>query len=85
MGYRYRDQIPPEPRPRSRNMVERLPGHPEIDPDLMKHVKQQPMPVWDSERIAQSRNAYIDWMRTSIADESISGEELLKELIAEAE
>jgi hypothetical protein len=85
MGYRYRDQIPPEPRPRSSNMVERIPGHPEIDPDLMKLVGQQRMPVWDSERIAESRNAYTDWMRTSIADEIISGEELLEELSAESE
>ena len=43
------------------------------------------MPVWESKRIAESRNAYIEWMRTSIAGESISGEELLEELRAEPE
>jgi len=85
MGYRYRDQIPPEPRPHSNNMVERVPGHPEVDPDLMKLVGQNSMPVWDTKRIADSRTAYTDWMRLEIADEIISGDELLEELRAESE
>jgi hypothetical protein len=49
----------------------------EVDPTLMEaHFKQQEMPVWDSERIVDSRWEHLKWMHFHFADEVLSaGEE----------
>ena len=41
----------------------------EVDPDLMQHFKQQAMPLWDTERIVDSRREHLDWMHNHFADE----------------
>jgi hypothetical protein len=49
----------------------------EVDPALMgTHFKQQRMPVWDTERIVDSRWEHLNWMHFHFADETLTaGEE----------
>jgi hypothetical protein len=72
-----RDQQPPERTPVTEGVVTRLEHVYEVDPKLMNaHFKQQEMPVWDSERIVDSRWEHLKWMHFHFADEVLSaGEE----------
>ncbi|HEU4658822.1 MAG TPA: hypothetical protein VFR97_14935 [Capillimicrobium sp.] len=50
----------------------------EVDPRLMvDHVRQQPFPNWDTQRIAGSRHDHLAWMHRHWASVVVSGEELL--------
>lgn len=58
-------------------VVRRLEGIFEVDPDLMgRHFQQQNMPIWDIERIVNSRSDHLDWMHAHFARETlVAGEE----------
>ena len=68
--FRQDQQHAPEARRISDGVIMRLEHIFEVDPSLMEtHFRQQPMPVWDSERIVASRWEHLDWMHTHFADE----------------
>jgi hypothetical protein len=49
----------------------------EVDPALMeKHFQQQNMPLWDTERIVESRNDHLNWMHEHFSYETlVAGED----------
>lgn len=49
----------------------------EVDPAIMgTHFKQQNMPLWDTERIVESRNDHLDWMHDHFSSETlVAGED----------
>lgn len=81
--YRSDEQKPPPARRVAPGVIERIEGQIEVDPKLMDvHFDQQPMPVWDSLRIADSRTEHLDWMHSHFADETLyygSGSEATEE------
>jgi hypothetical protein len=68
--FRQDEQQPPEPQRITDGVILRLDHVFEVDPALMEtHFRQQPMPVWDTERIVDSRWEHLDWMHGHFADE----------------
>jgi hypothetical protein len=78
--YRAREQHPPPPEPVAPGVVRRLEHVYEVDPALMRVVKQHEMPVWDTERIVAGRLDYLAWMHDHWADTVLSGEMIEHEL-----
>ena len=80
IGFRLAAQRPPDPQRINETVVMRLEHVFEVDPALMtEHVRQQDMPVWDTQRIVADRWEYLAWMHDHWADTVISGEEPLEE------
>lgn len=80
IGFRLAAQRPPDPKRVNETVVMRLEHVFEVDPALMtEHVRQQDMPVWDTQRIVADRWEHLAWMHDHWADTVISGEELLEE------
>ena len=80
IGFRLAAQRPPDPQRINETVVMRLEHVFEVDPALMtEHVRQQDMPVWDTQRIVAGRWEHLAWMHDHWADTVISGEELLEE------
>jgi hypothetical protein len=75
--FRQPEQRPPEGRPITDGVVMRLDDIYEVDPNLMgTNFEQQSMPVWDTERIVDSRWEHLNWMHFHFADEVLTaGEE----------
>ena len=68
--FRQDEQKPPEAQPIADGVIMRLEHVFEVDPALMEtNFRQQPMPVWDTERIVDSRWKHLDWMHGHFADE----------------
>ena len=67
----------PEAQRISDGVIMRLHDVYEVDPALMEeHFKQQNMPLWDTERIVESRNDHLAWMHEHFAYETlVAGEE----------
>jgi hypothetical protein len=65
------DQRPPEPRPIRDGVVMRVDHVYEVDPELMQTFPQQDMPVWDTNRIVESRWEHLAWIQDHFADEVI--------------
>jgi hypothetical protein len=67
----------PEARRISDGVIMRLDGVYEVDPGLMQtHFKQQTMPMWDTERIVESRNDHLAWMHEHFSYETlVAGED----------
>jgi hypothetical protein len=65
------DQRPPEPRPIRDGVVMRVDHVYEVDPELMQTFPQQNMPVWDTQRIVESRWEHLAWIHDHFADEVI--------------
>ena len=67
----------PEARRISDGVIMRLHDIYEVDPSLMQaHFHQQNMPLWDTERIVESRNDHLDWMHEHFAHETlVAGED----------
>ena len=85
LGFRLSAQRPPEARRVNDDVVMRFDHVYEIDPRLMaEHVTQQELPNWEIHRIVASRHEHLAWMHRHFADRKLSGEELLRELEAEA-
>jgi hypothetical protein len=85
IGFRLAAQRPPEAKRINDTVVMRLDHVYEVDPALMtEYVPQQDIPSWDSLRIVESRWEHLAWMHDHFADSVISGEELLREIEAEA-
>lgn len=68
MRFRWEEQQPPPPVPLRDGFVQRIDGIVEISPSLMSIVSQQEMPIWDSRRIAASRDEWIRAERFNFAD-----------------
>ncbi len=79
-GFQLKGQRPPKPRRVKEGVVMRFDHVYEIDPDRMSIIKQQEMPVWDTQRIIANRLEHLCWMHNHFADSVISGEELEKEI-----
>ena len=80
IGFRLAAQRPPDPQRVNETVVMRLEHVFEVDPALMsEHVRQQDMPVWDTQRIVADRWEHLAWMHDHWADTVVSGEELLEE------
>lgn len=78
IGFRLAAQRPPDPQRVNETVVMRLEHVFEVDPALMsEHVRQQHMPVWDTQRIVADRWEHLAWMHDHWADTVVSGEELL--------
>ena len=68
--FRQDEQQPPEAQRIADGVIMRLEHVFEVDPELMEtNFRQQPMPVWDTERIVDSRWEHLDWMHDHFADE----------------
>ena len=68
--FRQDEQQPPEAQRIADGVIMRLEHVLEVDPELMEtHFRQQTMPVWDTERIVDSRWEHLDWMHGHFADE----------------
>ena len=76
--FRVGEQRPPEPRRVTDEVVMRLDHVYEVDPELMLHYRQQENPVWDTERIVDSRWEHLAWMHDHFAD-SVLGTGLASE------
>ena len=85
--FRQDEQRLPEAQPIADGVIMRLEHVFEVDPALMEtHFRQQSMPVWDTERIVDSRWEHLDWMHGHFADELlVAGEpdELREEPVAD--
>ncbi len=79
-GFQLKGQRPPKPRRVKEGVVMRFDHVYEIDPERMSIIKQQEMPVWDTQRIIANRWEHLSWMHNHFADSVISGEELEKEI-----
>ncbi len=72
------ERRPPEPTRVTDVAITRFEHIYEVDPRLMtEHVRQQPFPNWDTQRIAGSRHDHLSWMHRHWANVVLSGEELL--------
>jgi hypothetical protein len=82
MSYRRSEQQPPDGFRRVSDQAGHRLAHVfEVEPSLMtEHVRQQQMPVWDTQRIVESRVDHLEWMHRHWADVPLSGDELLAEL-----
>jgi hypothetical protein len=74
-GFRLRAEQPPDPKPVADGVVMRLDDVYEIDPDKMRIIRQQNMPVSESLRIVDSRWEHLAWMHDHWADHVLSAEE----------
>lgn len=84
LGFRLAAQKPPAAKRVTDAVVMRFDHVYEIDPELMvRHVRQQDVPAWDTLRIVESRWEHLAWMHDHFADSVVSGEELLEEIEAE--
>jgi hypothetical protein len=84
-GFRLASQKPPEAKRITDTVVMRFDHVYEVDPELMtEHIHPQDIPAWDTMRIVESRWEHLAWMHDHFADSVVSGEELLKEIEAEA-
>lgn len=70
--WRLGDQRPPAPRPVTDVVVMRLDHVYEVNPELMHVTAQQDFPVWDTERIVDSRWEHLGWMHKHFADEVLT-------------
>jgi hypothetical protein len=68
-SFRLGAQRPPEPQRITDTVVMHFEHVYEVDPELMRHTPQQPMPAWDTHRIVDSRWEHLDWMHDHFADE----------------
>ena len=85
IGFRLAAQRPPEAKRITEDVVMRFEHVYEVDPALMTaHTPQQDLPARDTLRIVDSRWEHLAWMHDHFADSVVSGEELLKEIEAEA-
>ena len=85
LGFRLAAQKPPDAKRITDAVVMRFDHIYEVDPELMsEHIEQQDIPAWDTLRIVESRWEHLAWMHDHFADSVVSGEELLKEIEAEA-
>jgi hypothetical protein len=85
IGFRLAAQRPPDAKRVNDAVVMRFDHVYEVDPALMtEHTAQQEMLAWDTQRIVESRWEHLAWMHDHFADSVVSGEELLKEIEAEA-
>ena len=86
LGFRLSAQRPPDARRVNDDVVMRFDHVYEVDPRLMtEHVSQQDLPNWEIHRIVASRWEHLAWMHAHFADETLSGEELLREIEGEGE
>lgn len=69
--WRLGGQRPPEARRIRDGVVMRLDHVYEVDPQLMQVFPQQDMPVWDTERLVESRWDHLAWIHDHFADEVI--------------
>jgi hypothetical protein len=84
LGFRLHAQTPPDANRVSDVAITRYDHIYEVDPALMQErVRQQDIPGWDFHRIVDSRSEYLAWMQDHFADSIISGEELLREILAD--
>lgn len=69
----YKQQyVRPEATRVSDGVIMRLDHVYEVDPDLMgQQFDQQNMPLWDTMRIVDSRDEYLDWTHEHFADETL--------------
>lgn len=67
----------PEARRISDGVIMRIDHVYEVDPELMgTHFKQQNMPLWDTERIIESRDDHLAWMHEHFSYETlVAGED----------
>ena len=63
------EQVPPEPRRVTDQVVERFEHVFEVDPERMTGFKQQRMPAWDTHRIVAARWDHLDAVHREFADE----------------
>ncbi len=84
IGFKLKTQRPPKPKKIKDGVVMRIDHVYEIDPERMDIFKQQDMPLWDTNRIINSRWEHLAWMHDHFADSLISCEELEKEIEKEA-
>jgi hypothetical protein len=83
-GFTVAAQEPPEPQRVTDIVVMRHEHVYEVDPALMtEHVRQQPIPAWDTHRMVDARLEYLYFIQDHFADERVSGDELLAEIAAE--
>ena len=62
----------PEAQRISDGVIMRLHDVYEVDPALMEmHFQQQNMPLWDTERIVESRNDHLAWMHEHFEYETL--------------
>ncbi len=66
--YRQADQVPPEPRRVTNQVVMRFDHVFEVDPALMTKFPQQRMPAWDTRRIVAARWDHLDDVHRQLAD-----------------
>ena len=74
----YKQQyVRPEARRISDGVIMRIDHVYEVDPDIMgTHFKQQEMPLWDTERIVESRDDHLQWMHDHFSNETlVAGED----------
>ena len=69
--WRLGGQRPPEAQGVRDGVVMRLDHVYEVDPQLMQVFPQQDMPVWDTERLVESRWDHLAWIQDHFADEVI--------------
>jgi hypothetical protein len=74
--FRSSEQEPPAVRRVNDIVVQRLEHVYEIDPDRMRIIQQQSMPVWDTLRIVSDRLDHLRWMHDHWADAVLSGDEI---------
>lgn len=78
------ERVPPEPRRVSDVAITRFDHIYEVDPALMtEHVRQHPMPNWDTLRLADARGDHLAWMHRLFADRVVSAQALLDALTDE--
>ncbi len=84
-AYQYdRENTPPRAIKVTDGAITRFDHVYEVALELMQeHITQQSFPNWDTLRIVHSRAAYLAWMHSHWAGKIVSGEELLREVIAE--
>jgi len=74
--FRVGEQVPPEPRRITDDVVMRFDHVYEVDPALMERTPQQDIPAWDTRRIVDARWDHLAWMHDHFADEVLlAGEE----------
>ena len=74
--YRRSEQQPPAPKRVNPDVVIRVGHIYEVDPDHMKVIPQQDLPVWDTLRIVSDRLEHLRWMHDHWADSVLSGDKI---------
>ena len=78
--YRRSEQQAPAPKRVNPDVVVRV-GHVyEVDPDRMRIIPQQDLPIWDTLRIVSDRLEHLRWMHDHWADTVLSGDEIERSL-----